>query len=77
MQQLLVLAILFFLTVPGVLVTLPRGGSKFVVAATHAVVFAVLYFLLYRYVLEGFAEGGKPKKNKPNKKNNTEDWIIT
>ena len=56
MQQLLVLAILFFLTVPGVLVTLPRGGSKYVVAATHAVVFAALYFLLYRYVLEGFSE---------------------
>ena len=56
MQQLLVLAILFFLTVPGVLVTLPRGGSKYVVAATHAVVFAALYFLTYRYVLEGLTE---------------------
>ena len=62
MQQLVVLAILFFLVVPGVLVSLPRGGSKYVVAATHAVVFVVLYFLLNRYVLEGFSEGAKRKK---------------
>ena len=40
-KKLLVVAALFFVLTPGVLVTLPPGGSKWVVAATHAVVFVV------------------------------------
>ena len=39
-------AILFFVLSPGVLVKLPPKGSKYVVVATHALVFfLVLYFL--------------------------------
>ena len=34
-------ALLFFVLVPGVLVSLPPGGSRLVVAAVHAVVFAL------------------------------------
>jgi hypothetical protein len=39
-------ALLFFLLTPGVLLSLPPGGSKLVVAATHAVVFAVAHKVL-------------------------------
>lgn len=47
-------AVLFFVLTPGVLVSLPPRGSKLVVAATHAVVFALVYHLtkqaVYRYL---------------------------
>jgi hypothetical protein len=34
---------LFFVLSPGVLLTLPKGGSRLMVAAVHAVVFATIY----------------------------------
>ena len=34
---------LFFVLSPGVLLTLPKGGSLLTVAAVHAVVFATIY----------------------------------
>jgi len=43
-------AALFVALVPGVLVTLPPGGSKMVVLATHGLVFAVLYHLTHKAV---------------------------
>ena len=46
----LFLAALFFVLTPGVLVSLPPGGSKLVVAATHAVVFALVYHLTKKVV---------------------------
>jgi hypothetical protein len=46
----LFLAALFFVLTPGVLVSLPPGGSKLVVAATHAVVFALVYHLTKKAV---------------------------
>ena len=45
------LAVLFFLLTPGVLVSLPPGGSRTTVALTHAVVFAVVWMLSHRVVL--------------------------
>lgn len=36
-------AVLFFLLTPGVLVSLPPGGTKLTTAATHAVVFAIAH----------------------------------
>jgi hypothetical protein len=47
----LYLALLFVVLTPGVLLSLPPGGSKLVVAATHGVVFAVVYHLTYKSVL--------------------------
>jgi hypothetical protein len=41
-------AALFFVLVPGVVVSLPPGGSPMVKALTHAVVFAVAYCVLAR-----------------------------
>jgi hypothetical protein len=66
----LVLGALFFVLVPGILVSLPRGGSKFTVAFVHAIVFVVAYMVLqylagyggYGYMVyddeEGFKGGG-------------------
>lgn len=53
-------ALLFFVLTPGVLITLPPKGSKLVVAATHAVVFALVLHVLYKSVanwtVSGFAD---------------------
>lgn len=47
----LYLALLFVALTPGVLLSLPPGGSKLVVAATHGVVFALIYCLTKNYVM--------------------------
>jgi len=63
-------AILFFVLVPGVLLSIPRRGSKLVVAAVHALVFGLVYHFTNKLVwrlgvsLEGFApEISAPKEN--------------
>jgi hypothetical protein len=43
-------AVLFFLLTPGVLLSLPPGGSRTTVALTHAVVFAVVWALTHKMV---------------------------
>jgi len=64
-------SLLFFLLTPGILVTLPRRGSKVVVALTHAVVFASLYHLTHHAVwqfvssLDGFKERFANSPNMP------------
>ena len=47
---LLTTALLFFVLSPGILLSLPPGGSKITGAATHAVVFAVVHKLLHVYM---------------------------
>jgi len=53
-------AILFFLLTPAILVRLPPSGSKFTVAAVHAIVFAVIFHFTHKLVwrlgarLEGY-----------------------
>ena len=49
--NLLYLAVLFFVLTPGVLVSLPPGGSKLTVAIVHAVVFALVYHFTHKVVL--------------------------
>ena len=71
-------AVLFFVLVPGVLVTLPPKQGKLVVAAFHAVVFALVWHFTHKLVWqasmgltvpsapirkEGFKEGADKKKN--------------
>jgi len=46
----LYLALLFFVLTPGILLSVPPGGSKMVVAFTHAVVFAVVYHFTHKAV---------------------------
>ena len=43
-------AVLFFVLTPGVLLSLPPKSSKMVVAATHAVVFALVFHLTHKMV---------------------------
>ena len=56
-------AILFFILTPGVLVTLPPKSSKMMVAAVHAIIFAIVLGLTCKMVwkfsmrLEGFSDG--------------------
>lgn len=63
MMKYVVLAILFFVLSPGVLLTLPPVGKKIwmsgqtsmVAAAVHAIVFVVVLCLLSQYgIIEGF-----------------------
>lgn len=53
----LYLAALFVAFVPGVLVTLPKGGSKMTVVAVHAVLFTVAWHFtnkIAKRATEGF-----------------------
>jgi len=43
-------ALLFFVLTPGVLVTIPAGGSRTTVALVHAVVFALVWSLTHKMV---------------------------
>ena len=46
----LFLAVLAFALSPGVLVSLPSGGSKVTVAAVHGLVLALVYALVHKTV---------------------------
>ena len=41
-------AILFFVLVPGILLSLPPKGNKFVVAGVHALVFALIFHFTHK-----------------------------
>lgn len=49
--RLLVSALVFAAFVPGVLVTLPPGGSRTTVLAVHALLFALLHFYVQRFIM--------------------------
>ncbi len=64
MMKYVILALLFFVLSPGVLLTLPPIGKKWwmtgqtsmMAAAVHAIVFAVVLYLLNSYgIVEGFS----------------------
>jgi hypothetical protein len=63
-------AVLFFLLTPAILLRLPPTGSKFTVAAVHALVFAIIFHFTHKLVwrlgarLEGMAsnDGGVVEK---------------
>lgn len=63
--------LLFYVLTPGILLSLPPKGSKMMVAATHALVFALVYHLTHKMVLqvskrfEGFQNAGKPAQKGP------------
>jgi hypothetical protein len=72
MFRYLVLAALFFVLSPGNFLTLPRGGSKRMVAFVHAVVFVVAYYLSEKVAemlnvkdMEGFRSELGPTMNAP------------
>ena len=55
---------LFYLLSPGILLRFPKNGSKMTVAATHAVIFAILYYfihnIMWNFVNEGFKDVQSP-----------------
>jgi hypothetical protein len=56
-------AVLFFVLSPNVLLRLPPKGDKFLVAAVHAVIFALVLYFSHMVVLQGtesFKEGACP-----------------
>lgn len=65
-------AVLFFILTPSILLRIPKSGSKWVVAAVHAIVFGVIFYFTNKLVwrlgarlnLEGFepdsTEAGAP-----------------
>jgi hypothetical protein len=67
-------AVLFYVLTPGILLSLPPKGSKMVVAATHALVFALVYKLTHRAAwkmsmnFDGFQD--KPKNMQGFQNNN-------
>ena len=55
-------AVLFFILSPNIFIRLPFNGSKYVVAAFHAILFGLILFFSYNIILsfnrsEGFKEG--------------------
>ena len=46
----LYIVLLFFLLTPGVLLRLPPRGSTMTVAATHAIVFGIVWQLTHKFV---------------------------
>ena len=52
----LFLAVLAFALSPGVLLSLPPGGSKTVVALTHALVLSAVYALVHKAVYKMVAK---------------------
>jgi hypothetical protein len=57
--------LLFFVLTPGVLVTLPRKASKMVVAAVHAVIFALIWALTHKLVLRAVKVEGLIPQSHP------------
>jgi len=51
------LALLFIAFVPGVLVTLPKGGNKMTVVAVHAFLFAAVWHLTHKFVWRMSVQG--------------------
>lgn len=60
--------VLFFVLTPGILLSLPPRGSKMMVAATHALVFALIFVLTHKMLMKfsSSMEGMTPTK-KPHK----------
>jgi hypothetical protein len=64
----LYVVLLFVLLTPGVLLTLPKGGSKLTVAVVHGFVFALVWHFTHKMVwratagLEGFQTEEEKKK---------------
>ena len=46
----LYVALLFFVLTPGILLSLPKGGSKFTVAGVHALVFGLIFHFTHKLV---------------------------
>ena len=52
--------VLFFVLTPGILLSLPPKGSKYVVAAVHALVFVIVWSLTHKFVGKLSASASAP-----------------
>lgn len=43
-------ALLFFVLTPGILLRIPPTGNKYMVAFFHAVIFAIIWSLIYNWI---------------------------
>jgi hypothetical protein len=60
-------ALLFFLLTPAILVSLPPNGSKYIVAAVHALIFALIFHFTHKLVWRmGVKMEGMASKNNKN-----------
>ena len=68
-------AILFFILTPAILLRLPPTGSKYVVAAVHALVFALIFHFTHKLVwrLGARLEGLETMPSKKTKKDKVEE----
>ena len=60
--------ILFFVLTPSILLRLPPKGSKYTVAAVHALVFAVLFYFTASYTMRLFGKMEGMTTRNPTKK---------
>jgi hypothetical protein len=73
-------ALLFFALIPGVIVTLPPKGGKFIVAGVHSLIFSILYYLSHKSVwrlgvsLEGFTD---PSKNEDDDEEDEKENVMS
>ena len=63
----LFVAALFVALTPGVLLTLPKGGSKLTVAVVHGLVFAVVFQLTHKMVWRVLYEGFQAEEEEEEK----------
>jgi len=59
--------LLFIVLTPGVLLRIPKNGSKLLVAGVHGLAFAVVYYFTYKLVwglsVDGFKDLKKPSRS--------------
>lgn len=60
MIQFLSTVVLAFIFMPGVLYKIPKGYPLIVIAGIHAVLFAIVYMLMQKYVFGNYVEGMAP-----------------
>ena len=72
-------AVLFFLLTPAILIRLPANGSKFVVAAVHALVFALIFHFTHKIVWRFGArlEGMDTKEHTDEKKKPSDASVLS
>ena len=58
--------LLFYVLTPGIFLSLPKGGSKYMVAMVHALVFTLIFGLTQNAVWNYFYEGFGPTANPRN-----------
>jgi hypothetical protein len=65
------LALLFFVLTPSVLIRLPTNGNKYIVAALHSIIFALIFHFTHNFIwkfthgVEGLKEGLNCAGKKP------------